>query len=80
MHVKFTKMFPPRTKAGWISHTNTVVVSSSPNNSQSCSNENGTTITSIQLPLLSQVILFRCSSGIVNSLTNTTHGNSCLCI
>jgi hypothetical protein len=78
MHVRFIKIFPPPAKRGCISHTTTAIASSFHNNSHPCSNEKGTTMTSIQLPLITHVILFLCSSIIVNSLTNTTHGNSCL--
>jgi hypothetical protein len=78
MHVRFTKIYPPLAKRCWISHTTTIIVSSFHNNSHSCSNMNGTTITTIQLPLISQFILFLHSSSIVNSLTNTSHGSSCL--
>ena len=78
MHVRFTKIFPPPTKTGWISHTIAAILSTFRNNSRPCSNENGTTITSIQQPLINQVILFHFSSSIVNSSTNTTHGSSYL--
>ena len=78
MHVRFTKIFPPLTKRCWISHTTTTIVFSFHNNSHSYSNINGTTITTIQLPLISQIILLLRSYSIVNSLTNTTHGSSCL--
>jgi len=78
LHVRFTKIFPPPTKTGWISHTTTAILYTFRNNSHSCSSENGTTIRSIQQPLISQVILFHCSSSTVNSSTDTTHGSSYL--